>query len=103
MIPLVIQRQFVNGMHLMILQSVKQVVERLPDGIDCHTVCHEIENRLCDVRHVRGEFNGYDHSWLEIRDTRLIIDAYPWACASGPILLDCQTGSPWTLLYQARK
>lgn len=51
-----------------------------------------------------GLFNGaYKHCWLEheSRNTRLVLDIYPWAALSGPLLIDA-TALPWHTIYTQR-
>jgi hypothetical protein len=88
------------GPHeLSLLALVRAAVDGLPDGLDCHQVCARVvESARGRLRHVRGRFHGWDHSWLEVTGTRCVIDPYPWACAGGPLLVDCRTGSPWATL-----
>lgn len=71
----------------------------LPDGLTCHAVCEEVANKVGGLVWMRGKFNGWDHSWLEVDEERVVIDAYPWA-SSGPFMILTVTGSPWATLYQ---
>lgn len=91
---------------LEILGKVRQYVGGLNNGIDCHTVCSLIERYLgLGLIRERGWFsiNGWDHSWLVIPGRDIIVDPYPWCCASGPIMV--YTGgtlNPWRDLYIER-
>ncbi len=96
---------FTNGdilpYHMIVLDHIKAIVKDLPDGPTCHYVCERIianENAYTKgLRHCKGKFNHFDHSWLRFKDWRIIIDPYPWACGSGPIMvLDVL---PWSVLY----
>lgn len=102
MIPYALAEGFLKPEHLALRDRVAELVNKSA-GKTCHEVCAEVAAAVPGLRHVRGRFNYFDHSWLEIEGTRAIIDAYPWACGSGPILLDAQTGSPWASLYQKRE
>ena len=100
MIPYAITSGNITQFHTEIFKRVVSEVENLEDGLDCHEVCRLLAAIIKGIRVVHGKFNHYDHSWLEIENSRIIIDAYPWACGSGPFIIDCQTGSPWTVLYR---
>lgn len=101
MIPFALKENLLTLYHVTLFKKVVVAVENLEDGLTCHEVCERIASEIPGLKAVRGKFNYYDHSWLVIEDSRAIIDAYPWACGSGPILIDCQTGSPWATLYKA--
>jgi hypothetical protein len=50
-----------------LLGLVRAAVICLPDGLDCHQVCARVVECFCgQLRHVRGRFSGWDHSWLEV-------------------------------------
>lgn len=100
MTPYAITQGFIETRHLKLLEKVKDLVAAMPEGLTCHQVCCRLAENIFGLDWTKGKFNNWDHSWLEIRGTRLVIDAYPWACGSGPILVDCQTGSPWATLYR---
>ena len=100
MIPFAIEQGFIKPEHLNVFRQVAAAVNALPSGLTCHEVCERVATEIDGVEHVRGKFNHFDHSWLVIPRTRIVIDAYPWACGSGPFIVDCQTGSPWTILYK---
>jgi hypothetical protein len=72
--------------------------------------CHEVCDRLAihpqlhkKVKHIRGWFvkKGIEHSWLTMKDNEFVIlDAYPWATGSGPIVLTTEGWmNPWRGLY----
>lgn len=104
MTPHCVSQGYIRSEHIVLRNRVAAFVDMLPDGLNCHEVCERVVKNFGNTLiHVKGEFNDYAHSWLEIRGTRLILDAYPWACASGPILVDCRTGSPWSVLYRCGK
>ena len=104
MTPHCVSQGYIRSEHIVLRNRVAAFMDMLPDGLNCHEVCERVvQNFGNTLIHVKGMFNDYDHSWLEIRGTRLILDAYPWACASGPFLVDCQTGSPWSSLYRCGK
>lgn len=99
MTPLSVSAGDLTASHFNMLRQVKAVVAALPDGLTCHDVCQKVVQAIPGLEWVRGKFNGYDHSWLVIAGTRVIIDAYPWAAAE-PIMLLAVTGSPWATLYR---
>jgi len=71
--------------------------------------CHSVADLIAKTIHfkgilkaVHGKFADMDHSWLVFRAApKVIIDPYPWACASGPLLLTMEASSPWGRLYVA--
>lgn len=67
----------------------------------CHEACAALAARFPGLLHRRGRFNGgWEHSWLVLRHRpEVLIDPYPWACASGPVLLTTAGMSPWRFLY----
>lgn len=74
-------------------------------GPSCHDVCATVAAAFDvafpgELVHVRGHFHakGWDHSWLRIRGTDVIIDAYPWA-GYQPALLYLGGMSPWRYIY----
>jgi hypothetical protein len=82
-----------------LLCAVQRRLTAMPEKLTCHQVCERLAAELPQLRHVRGKFNGAEHSWLEVRGTQLVLDPYPWACASGPLLVDTSATSPWRTLY----
>jgi hypothetical protein len=106
MTPHCVKEGLVSLYHLRVFGDVVSIVDNIsqPD-LTCHDVCRMVADELgAHLRVMRGKFNYYDHSWLAFRDDpRIVIDAYPWACASGPFLVDCRTGSPWALLYKVKQ
>jgi hypothetical protein len=46
-----------------------------------------------------------EHSWLVHRaDPNVLLDPYPWACGSGPLLVVmCNPLNPWRFLYRVEK
>lgn len=100
--PYCVQVGSIKASHLRVFDEVRAYAHRLRAADSCHTVCAELAHVFfIDLEHVRGKFNYWDHSWLRFRDDPgVVIDAYPWACASGPILLYTGTGTPWSTLYR---
>ena len=88
--------------HWKHLHDVRVLVNKMPNCLTCHGVARMVSARMVSeetgLRLVRGTFANLEHSWLEI-DSMTIIDPYPWACASGPILVTLQGLSPWKHLY----
>lgn len=100
MIPYAVTAGFIKTDHLELFEKVKTIVDKLPSGLSCHEVVARIASlHLPTLIPIRGRFNHRDHSWLVIDKTSIIIDPYPWASASGPLLIDAQTGSPWGTIY----
>lgn len=85
--------------HFTIFNRVVAVVNSLPDGLTCHEVCEAVAGVIPQVWWVKGRFAGWDHSWLEVKRERVIIDAYPWA-SHAPFMVVSQTGTPWAVLYR---
>lgn len=105
MTPHCIENGDIKNGDLAVLGWVKQFLRTLPSCLDCHEVCRRIAKQVPrEFEHWRGKFNGgWDHSWLVFRhDPFVLIDPYPWACASGPLLLTTQAMSPWRFLYDGK-
>lgn len=103
MTPFCLQVSLIASSDLVILNWVRDAVDAMPDGLTCHDVCARLAAAHTQLRHVTGKFNGADHSWLRLEHAECtLLDPYPWACASGPLLVDVRTGSPWAPLYQEK-
>jgi hypothetical protein len=104
MIPHCVKTGDIKADQQLIYKRVCQLVDRLTDPkVDCHKVCRTIVGCfLQTLVHFRGKFANADHSWLAFRsDIEVVIDVYPWATASGPILLTTHGHlNPWRRLYQ---
>jgi hypothetical protein len=87
--------------HLILYGEVWSILDQLPDGLDCHEVCAAIAERLPQLQHKRGYFlqKGIQHSWLEIPQDNIIIDAYPWAGAMPHIVTTQGWFNPWRRLF----
>lgn len=118
MTPLALQRGDIAVSQHLIWQDVATFVAGwLPDFllgndglITCHqvcaSVCHYINERYKKeiLIHRKGKFNHCDHSWLVFADNpEVILDPYPWASASGPLLITTTGMSPWRLLYDGKR
>jgi hypothetical protein len=105
MIPLCIQLGDITEQHVERAAYVHRLLRDF-DGIDrlsCHTACAKLVELLPDwFVHFRGFFaDKWDHSWLVFKDSvKVILDPYPWACGSGPLLVTIEGFSPWRYLYQ---
>ena len=100
MTPLVLLEKDIDEEHLSLYRAAKTLVEQMEDGLTCHDVCARLAEAL-GVRHVRGWFaaRGIQHSWIRLDDDT-ILDPYPWACGSGPILVTTRyLFNPWRRLY----
>jgi hypothetical protein len=102
MIPYAVESGDLMPHHLTALRRVREIVAGLPDGLTCHDVCRAVADEMPELHAVRGWFarRGIGHSWLRFREGEAIIDAYPWAAGSGPILITL-VGllNPWKPLY----
>jgi len=91
----------VDERELALLDAVRREVQRMRNGLTCHEVCAALAQQFPRmVVHARGTFNCFDHSWLVTRNGN-IIDPYPWACASGPLLL-VGWAPMWSSLYREK-
>jgi hypothetical protein len=90
----------ITAAHAALLNEVRSLVLSLPDGLDCHGVCRAVARSVPALTHVAGHFHhkGYQHSWLEIPEEFILIDAYPWA-GHGPFLVTVVPLSPWRFVY----
>lgn len=101
------QCQDITDEHMELPEKVKAVVATLHDDLTCHQVCAEIVKVVPGLIHKRGHFfiYGVQHSWLEVKMQApgdiVIIDAYPIAVASGPILVTTHgILNPWRFFYR---
>jgi hypothetical protein len=88
--------KFINDHDLEIFLKIKEVIEKLPDIrfgnteddiVSCHMLARALK-LFFPVKVYDGYFCGnYRHSWLRTRNG-CIIDVYPVAVMSGPILMD---------------
>jgi hypothetical protein len=87
--------------NLQLYSQVIGVIRALPNGLTCHEVCRRITIIMDGFIHYKGTFAGADHSWLVLKENPLIlIDAYPWACGSGPIMITLEgILNPWRKIY----
>lgn len=107
MIPLCVKHNHITDRELVYFGLVRKMLEEdfkewEESGLTCHTVCQRLAYAFpMQFRVATGQFASFDHSWLAFKsDPEVIIDAYPWACASGPILLTLTDLSPWRFLYK---
>lgn len=95
------------------LERVRKLIAMWPDTvpdekehwISCHALASVLEERVPGTRRVDGHFlkPGYEHSWLIlIEHPRWIIDPYPIADVSGPVLRCVEFPSPWHDAYVPR-
>jgi hypothetical protein len=109
MTPWVLIQRDITQAQLRVFHEVCRIVGELPDtpqGVTSHDVCNFVAERLVGqvpaLRYVRGWFfrQGIEHSWLEFVGTDVIIDAYPWACGSGPFIVSREgVLNPWRMMY----
>jgi hypothetical protein len=83
-------------------ERVVDIVNVLPDGLDCHQVCAEIVQKVPDLEVVRGHFFHAQHSWLRVKNRpKILIDAYPWATGTGPFMVTIEgLMNPWRRAYE---
>jgi hypothetical protein len=100
MTPYAVERGHITGAHIAMLASVRAAVRTLPGGPDCHAVCRAVARSIPSLTHVAGHFHnrGFQHSWLEIPDDLILIDAYPWG-GHEPFLVTVAPLSPWRFVY----
>lgn len=101
--PYAVECGDITEKHLEAFRQVQTHMEYFAYGKrTCHDACAWLVTQVHGLRHVRGRFDkGWEHSWLAfVDDEDTIIDPYPWACASGPILLTTKPMSPWQYLYR---
>jgi hypothetical protein len=107
MVPYAVQVGDLRPEHLLALEVSRQVVARLPDGLTCHEVVARLAPDLPGWVPTRGWFGEppAEHSWLVHRaDPNVLLDPYPWACGSGPLLVVmCNPLNPWRFLYRVEK
>ena len=103
----------VTASDLVLYGTVRDAVVALPDldlGLDakgasivlsCHIICRAVRRLIkTGVKVEDGFFAGsYQHSWLRLQSGN-ILDIYPVAVASGPILWDGKFPSPAERLFR---
>ncbi len=71
--------------HLDLFQMVVGLLESpdVKENATCHEICEYLSYCIPETEHIKGYFarQGCDHSWLGIRGTLVVIDAYPVAGA----------------------
>lgn len=106
----------VTAQDLVLYSSVRDALCALPRvamGVDqagkpivlsCHIICRAMRKRIpVGVAVEDGYFaNHYQHSWLRLQSGN-ILDLYPVAVASGPILWDGKFPSPAAKLFERAK
>lgn len=105
--PAMIRYEAVSSKNLKMFEEIKKMVEEAPDDYDCHQICAAISKRFPILEHKRGHFliHGCIHSWL-VLDERpfngiVIIDPYPVAAASGPIMVSLDgILNSWEYIYR---
>jgi len=101
------------GEALYALTRVQKLIACWPDTvpgepehwISCHAFAAVLEELVPGTQRVDGHFlkPGYEHSWLALsNEPRWIIDPYPIAEVSGPVLRDLAFPSPWHGAYVKR-
>jgi hypothetical protein len=104
MIPYCRQLSDITFEHLLLLDQVRSLVNILPDHLTCHQVCDEVVKQFPELEKVTGYFGFYgaEHSWCLLWGTKVVIDPYPIAVASGPILLTLEgsAANAWNRIYQ---
>lgn len=111
MIPPVVADGRIGPHHVAALETIRRALaasHRPPDDVerlDAHTLCSSAEMVLrnyppgLEVRHYRGKFFGFEHSWLVFEREEVILDVYPILAGSGPLLVSSKRSTPWAWLY----
>ncbi len=104
LIPYARQTGDISDHHLELFQLVVSLLDNLDIKLDanCHDVCEVLARLIPELDHIWGWFfrKGQHHSWLSIRGTRIVIDAYPIAGALPFIVtLEGSIANPWNELY----
>jgi len=98
MTPLAVLSSDIKATDMAALVQCVELLKELPDTFSCHQVCERLAPQILGARWVKGKFNHYDHSWLELASGN-ILDPYPWACGSGPLLV-VSWAVMWATLYK---
>lgn len=115
MIFYAVREEIVTTDELHLIKRLRVIMERIPDikvdkdengkqqEVSCHMITRVIKGIYPDLRVIDGYFYpNYCHSWL-ITPQGNIIDVYPVAGASGPILIAGGEGSPIHFLYKEKR
>lgn len=102
MVPLCIELNDILQYHLDAVDCVKTFMLNTKEkNLSCHDICKMLTDKFPDFEHWRGRFAEFDHSWLIFKsDPKIILDPYPWACGSGPLLITTNGMTPWNFLYK---
>lgn len=66
----------------------------------CHEVCEFVAKASQGkLVHYRGRLDSREHSWLMAANSNVLIDPYPCACGSGPLMVTLSGDSVWKFLY----
>lgn len=112
MIPYAVRYGDVLEEEVVLCDTVRGWLSKLPDAgpfidergieqlVSCHMLTRAVKRLLPDLRVVDGfYYPSYEHSWL-LTPKGNILDVYPVAGASGPLLLMGEYPSPAHFLYR---
>lgn len=109
--PYVLKIKKIPEIAMKALDVARDLFQRVPDREDGEWTCHGMVEALQFILKMQhpllgtwkaehGYFtDGYRHSWLINEEQQLILDPYPVACGSGPMLLTYEGKSPWRKFF----
>ncbi len=112
MLPYVLRTERISNQSLQALENAVTLFESIPERKDGEWTCHAMVEALHTLlerdpkttgiwKPVHGYFTeNYRHSWLINERNQDLIDPYPVACASGPMLISMDLKSPWLSLFR---
>lgn len=113
MLPYVLRSKRISYRSLIALKNAQDLFDNIPERADGEWTCHSMVEALHTLlerdpqtqgfwKPVHGFFTkGYRHSWLINEQDQDLLDPYPVACASGPLLISIDPKSPWVPLFIA--
>lgn len=94
----IVEEKHIGLGDLSLYGLVLKILRWSPSEWNSAELCTYVHDELPFLLHIRGKFADIEHSWLLIKDSHVIIDVYPIACAT-PMLL-CVNQDPWNKLYE---
>ena len=115
MLPYAIKEGIVSPDELDLTRKIAQIIQALPDvpippdlhgtkqEVSCHMLVRAIHALYPELQVQDGFYHSqYPHSWL-LTPTGNVLDVYPVAGASGPLLLAGGEASPVLHLYTRKR
>lgn len=111
MLPYVQKINRIKDRNMVALGKARQLFTNLPERSDGEWTCHGLVEALYAFleeepsckgfwKPVHGYFTiGFRHSWLHNTTDQAILDPYPVACGSGPLLITLDGKSPWHTFF----